>query len=256
MGLVPALPFARETARVSGCQNNCFGGYQPKKSLPCMDRESHDGRCAPSSSSVVIFPINVGPLLGETEAFSLLLQTPACSPKIVTVQQQCKDTVKYSNPPPGCMAMPRRQKCHPPLLATGQSLTLKSSLESLQLRRDFLLLGGERGRSSPSACPVLQHGLGGAVTPPLSSCARGPCLPHCVCEQSGGSKRRHSGERVSLCKESTVPPGSPSMWCSQFPLLPAGCLGWERCCPVMVQQGPGESNHPRGTAGSVHIGKI
>lgn len=39
-------------------------------------------------------PLNEGPLLGETEGFSLLLQTPAPSPRIVLVQQQCRGIVE------------------------------------------------------------------------------------------------------------------------------------------------------------------
>lgn len=59
-----------------------------------------------------------------------------------------------------------------------------------------------------------------------------------------------------LCKENTVPPGSPSVQWSQLPLLPACCPGWGRWSPVCCSKVLGNQTSPMPSrAESMHVSK-
>lgn len=78
----------------------------------------------------------------------------------------------------------------------GQSLTFKSSLESLQLRRDFLLLG--RSVQGAASVPVLSMGW---EEPPQLLCKGTLPAPLCVGTERGKKVKTLRRKSVSLQRE-------------------------------------------------------
>lgn len=113
---------------------------------------------------------------------------------------------------------------------------------------DFLPLRGEWGGSVPSAGPPARAGRSCHLSP--NCCARARCCQEQTCRDAAcpacvgtrGANEVKMLRRKGLCKESTVPPGSPSAQRCWLPVLPARPASG-RCSLGWLQQGPGESNH-------------